>query len=82
MPLTLYRLPFCPYCVDVRRAADQLGIELRLVDIARDREAAAMLQTRRGRRTVPVLGIPSEGGEELLGESRDIVDYLRGLAAA
>ncbi len=82
MSLTLYQLQFCPFCVDVRRAADQLGIELRIVDIAHEPEAAAMLQRRRGRRTVPVLGIPSDDGEELLGESRDIVDFLRGLTAA
>ena len=82
MPLTLYHLEFCPFCVDVRRAADEFGIELRLVDVGRDPDARAMLYERRGRGTVPVLGIPSDDGEQLMGESQDIIAYLRTLAAA
>lgn len=82
MPLTLYHLEFCPFCVNVRRAAKELGIELELVDVGRNPEARAMLLERRGRGTVPVLGIPTDDGERLMGESRDIIDYLRGLAAA
>ena len=82
MPMTLYHLEYCPFCLDVRRAAEQLGIELQLVDVGRDADAREMLLERRGRGTVPVLGIPEDGGERLLGESRDIIDYLRGLAAA
>lgn len=81
MPLTLYQQPFCPYCDDVRRAADELGIELRYVDVNRDREARNMLYERRGRGTVPVLGIPSDDGERLMGESQDIIAYLRELVA-
>ncbi len=82
MSMTLYQSPFCPFCVDVTRAAEELGIELRLVNVGRDHEARAMLFERRGRGTVPVLGIPTDDGERLMGESRDIIDYLRGLAAA
>ncbi len=82
MALTLYHLEFCPFCIDVRRAADELGIELQLVDVGRDAEARAMLFERRGRGTVPVLGVPSDDGEQLMGESRDIIAYLRGMAVA
>jgi len=82
MPLTLYHLEFCPFCIDVRQAADEFGIELRLVDVGRDPDARAMLYERRGRGTVPVLGIPSDDGEQLMGESQDIIAYLRTLAAA
>ena len=81
MPMTLYQLQFCPYCVDVRRAAEKLGIELHYVDVGRDLEARKMLFERRGRGTVPVLGIPTDDGERLLGESLDIIDYLRSVAA-
>ena len=80
--MTLYHLEYCPFCIDVRRSAESLGIELELVDIGRDPKARAMLMERRGRGTVPVLGIPSDDGESLMGESRDIIEYLRGLAAA
>ncbi len=76
-PLTLYHLEYCPFCVMVRREADQLGIPLRLVDIRRVPGAADKLIAFRGRSTVPVLGIPSPEGERLLPESRDIVSYLR-----
>lgn len=80
--MTLYHLEYCPFCIDVRRSAEALGIELQLVDIGQNPEARAMLMERRGRGTVPVLGISSDDGERLMGESRDIIQYLRGLAAA
>ncbi len=82
MPLTLYHLEFCPFCVDVRRAAEELCIELELVDVGRNPEVRAKLIERRGRGTVPVLEIPTNDGGRLMGESRDIIEYLRGLAAA
>jgi len=74
---TLYHLGWCPYCLKVRAAAESLGVELDLVEISEAPESRAMLVRRRGRATVPVLGIPNEDGtESLLGESRDIVAYL------
>lgn len=76
-PLSLYHLPACPFCLKVRRAADTLGIELRLIDISRDRAAREHLRAARGRTTVPVLSIPTDDGEQLLPESNDIVAYLR-----
>lgn len=76
--LTLYHLAWCPFCVRVRTAADALGVELDLVDISEQPEARVDLVRRRGRATVPVLGIPNDDGTEtLLGESRDIVAYLQ-----
>jgi len=80
--MTLYHLEYCPFCIDVRRSAEALGIELQLVDIGQEPKARSMLMERRGRGTVPVLGIPSDDGERLMGESRDIIEHLRGLAAA
>jgi len=75
--LILYHLDWCPFCVRVRAAAERLGVELDLVEIAEHPEARAMLVRRRGRATVPVLGIPNDDGpESLLGESRDIIAYL------
>lgn len=74
---TLYDLQYCPYCHYVREAAKELGIELRIVDVRRKPEARKYLISERGRGTVPVLGIPEKGGETLLGESREIVRYLK-----
>jgi len=75
--LTLYHLGWCPFCIRVRSAADALGVDLELVEISEQPEARSMLVQRRGRATVPVLGIPNDDGtESLLGESRDIVAYL------
>jgi glutaredoxin 3 len=77
--MTLLHTPYCPYCHKVRRAADALGIHLKLVDIDEHPEARAMLLRRRGRATVPVLLIPDGGEGRLLPESDDIVAYLRRL---
>lgn len=81
--LSLYHLRTCPFCLKVRRAAAELGIELELIDIAADPAARRRLLDARGRATVPVLSIPTEdGGEQLLPESNDIVAYLRRHAAS
>jgi glutaredoxin len=79
--LSLYHLPYCPYCHKVRRAAAALGIELELRDISNDRAARRMLNKKLGRSTVPVLRIETRGGVELLPESDDIVAYLQDIAA-
>ena len=81
--LRLYQTHYCPYCIMVRDAAAELGIVLELVNVDRDREALRSLMQRRGRGTVPVLGIPDDEGEEaLLPESRDIIRYLREIEQA
>ena len=74
---TLYHLPYCGYCRKVRRAADELGIPLQLIDIRSDRSARELLLMARGQTTVPVLRIPTADGFELLPESDDIVAFLR-----
>lgn len=74
--LRLYQTEWCPYCRIVVRAAERLGVRLELMNIDRDPSLRAMLVARRGRGTVPVLGIPRPAGEELLGESTDIIAYL------
>ncbi len=79
---TLYHLPYCPYCIKVRVAAERLGVELDLVDITADPAARAKLLEARGRATVPVLGIHTATGERLMGESADIVKYLEANAGS
>lgn len=79
--LRLYQSETCPYCWTVQRAAARLGIELELLDVDRTPSLRRMLFARRGRGTVPVLGIPSGAGEDLLGESADIVKFLEAFSA-
>lgn len=74
--LRLYQSETCWFCSRVLSAARRLGVTLELRDVDRDPELRRMLQARRGRATVPVLGIVSESGEELLGESSEIIRYL------
>lgn len=69
----LYHLHSCPYCLYVRRAADELGISLELIDVRRSPDARERLLKERNRSTVPVL----DTGAGLLGESKDIVAYLK-----
>ena len=73
----LYELPTCPFCIRVRRAAQELNIPLELVDIRKDPQARERLIEANGRSTVPVLGIPTPDGERLMPESRDIIAFLR-----
>lgn len=79
-PLTLYHLSYCPFCQKVRRAADELGLELGLVDVTEDSTARSVLLQARGWATVPVLRIPEDHGDRFLGESDDIVAFLHSWA--
>lgn len=81
-PFTLYHLSYCPYCQTVRRAAAELGLELALVDLNEDSTARSVLLQARGRATVPVLRIPKDNGDLFLGESTDIVAFLRSWAGS
>ncbi len=75
-PFILYHLEFCSYCTKVRRAAERLGIQLELVDVAKHKSARAYLREHLGRSTVPVLSIDKNGDTELLPESEDIIRRL------
>jgi len=78
--LSLYHFVSCPYCALVRRAIDELGVDVELRDIHQDPERRRELVDATGRQTVPCLRIESEDGSvRFLPESRDIVDYLRAL---
>ncbi|MBV1858837.1 MAG: glutathione S-transferase N-terminal domain-containing protein [Nannocystaceae bacterium] len=72
--LSLYHFDTCPYCVRVRRALKDLGLDLELKDILRDSAAHADLVAATGRQSVPVLHI--EDGDVWMPESGDIVRFL------
>jgi glutaredoxin 2 len=74
--LALYHYDSCRYCAKVRDALDRLGVEVELRDVLEEPEHMKALVGARGRRTVPVLRIRKEGGDEWMPESDDIVRYL------
>lgn len=78
--ITLYHMTYCPYCVRVRRAANKLGIELNLIDINDHPEARGMLLQERQRATVPVIEYTVNGQRQLMGESKDIINYFKQIA--
>ncbi len=79
--LTLFRLEYCGYCVDVQNELKRLGIAAEQVSLRRHPEAEAELLRALGRSTVPVLRIEeADGSVRYLPESLDIIRYLRSLA--
>lgn len=75
--LALYRIPGCPYCMLVEREIAQLGVDVEIRDITRERAWLDELLAARGRRTTPVLRIDDGGDVTFMPESRDIVAWLR-----
>lgn len=81
--LSLYHYPSCYFCRVVRQVMDQHNFDIELRDIHQNRDWQSELIAARGRRTVPVMRIEDDAGNvQWLPESRDIVRYLQGLAAA
>lgn len=74
--LSLYLYDGCPFCERVRSAVRDLDLEIEERNILRDAQHARDLVEARGRRTVPVLRISKDGGDEWMPESADIVHYL------
>lgn len=78
--LSLYQRPSCSYCVQVRSAAERMGIALELRDVRQEPRWREELVAARGRAAVPVLRIDGVGGTtRWLPESLDIIRYLKEL---
>lgn len=78
--LSLYQRPSCSYCVQVRSAAERMGIALELRDVRQEPSRREELVAARGRATVPVLRIDSaDGTTHWLPEALDIIRYLKEL---
>ena len=76
--LALYHFDGCGFCTIVRRAIDELGLDVELRNIWDDPEHRRALAQARGRTTVPVLRITTPDGEDRwMPESRDIIRYLK-----
>lgn len=57
--LTIYSTPWCGYCTRLKKQLDRLGVGYADVDIERDDEAAAYVQTvNGGNQTVPTVVFP------------------------
>jgi glutaredoxin len=77
--LALYQTRFCPYCVRVRRALEQLGLEIEIRDLVAEPRFQEEILDATGRQTVPVLRIEDESGAvKWMSESLDIIRYLEG----
>jgi len=81
--LSLYKTSWCSFCARVLSVIDELELPVELRDIDSDVVAREQLQAATGRTTVPCLRIESEGSAVTwMHESRDIIGYLREVAAA
>lgn len=80
--LALYYFPDRPFCQKVVDAIEELGLDdIELRDRRANPEYEAELKAATGRATVPCLRIESEGQEQWMHESDDIVEYLHQLNA-
>lgn len=76
--LALYYTPACGFCHRVIHAMEQLGVEMPMRNLWSDKDARAELLDARGRGTVPVLRVHrTEGDDDWMPESADIIEYLR-----
>lgn len=79
MQLALYKYDTCGFCRRVMMAIRELGLEDRVEyrDVLREPSHREALFEARGRGTVPVLRMEDESGVRWMGESRDIIAWLR-----
>lgn len=80
---SLYAATYCPFCVRVMRAVEELGLEERVEwRNTLEPEHREALREATGRTMIPCLRIdgPEKGESEWMFESADIVDYLKGIA--
>jgi glutathione S-transferase len=74
--LSLYHYSGCMWCAMVRRAIEELGIEIAERNIHQDPQHLRDLVAATGRQTVPCLRIEKGGEDRWMHESNDIIAYL------
>ena len=62
--ITIYTRTTCSYCVQVKKLLDMKGKTYDVINIDDDREAAASIIAKSGARTVPVVTVTDESGDE------------------
>mgnify|MGYP003872685151 CR=1 FL=1 len=76
--LTLYQFKACPFCVKVRRAMKRQSLKIETRDAKRCNDSREALLQGGGKIKVPCLRIEdSEGNEQWMYESSDIIAYLQ-----
>ncbi len=64
--ITIYTRTTCAYCVQVKRLLDMKGKTYEVVNIDDDRAAEASIMAKSGARTVPVVTVTDESGDEMV----------------
>lgn len=62
--ITIYTRTTCSYCTQVKRLLDMKGKSYEVVNIDEDRVAEAAIVAKSGARTVPVVTVTEDGGDE------------------
>ena len=73
----LYYFTTCPFCIKARFQLYQLGVDLPLKNIKKNKEYKKELITGGGKKQVPCLRIENTNGVEWLYESKDIVNHFK-----
>jgi glutaredoxin-like YruB-family protein len=64
--VTVYSTPTCPYCNKAKEYFTKHNIEFTDVNVAEDAEAADEMVRKSGQMGVPVIAVPTDGGEEVV----------------
>ena len=70
--MQLYHRWKCPWCAAARQGAENVGVELELIEVPRPREQRDVVEAVSGQRKVPVL----VDGDLVITDSRRIVRHL------
>lgn len=62
--ITIYTRTTCSYCVQVKRLLDMKGKTYDVVNLDDDREAEAAIIAKSGARTVPIVTVTDDAGDE------------------
>lgn len=62
--ITIYTRTTCAYCVQVKKLLDMKGKTYSVINLDEDREAEARVIEKSGARTVPVVMVSDEEGNE------------------
>ena len=62
--ITIYTRTTCAYCIQVKKLLDMKGKEYAVVNLDEDQEAEAHVIEKSGARTVPVVMVADEDGNE------------------